>query len=208
MQAFGFFLLTLTMATAAGAANGSVLKPPAGASVAIIVFEDLECPACARVAPQLKGASEVYKVPLVVHDIPNPAHPWAYDATVTARYVEQKYGRAMSDPFREYIFQNQPQITKGNLRSYIDRFTASHKIELPMILDPQGKIAADIQKEVDLARAVQLEVTPTIFVVATNQWQEVKDKDRPLLYTIVDKIKREAPAPAAAKTSKGKTKKK
>ena len=142
----------------------------------------------------------------MIHDIPNPMHPWAYDATVPARYIEQKYGRAMSDSFRDYIFKNQPQITKANLRSYIDRFTASHKIELPMILDPQGLIAADIKKEGDLARQAKLESTPTIFVVAANQWQEVKDRAQ--LYTIVDKVKREAPAPAAASPKSKRPKKK
>ena len=29
----------------------SVLKPPKGADVAIVIFEDLECPDCARAAP-------------------------------------------------------------------------------------------------------------------------------------------------------------
>jgi protein-disulfide isomerase len=193
------FLMTILAASAA-AADGSVLKPPAGASVAIIVFEDLECPACARAAPLLAKAAEVYQVPLVVHDVPNPGHPWAYEATVTARYIEQKYGRGVSDPFRAYIFQNQPQITKANFRSFADRFALAHKIDLPMMMDPQGQIANGINKEIDLARQAKLEVTPTIFVVATNQWQEVKEKDQSQLYAVIDKIKRAVPAPAAAKS--------
>ena len=202
-QALAYFLLTTVLAATAAAADGSTLKPPAGASVAIIVFEDLECPACARTAPLVAKAAEIYQVPLVLHDVPNPGHPWAYEATVTARYIEQRYGRAMSDPFRAYIFQNQPQITKATFRSFADRFAASHKIDLPMILDPQGRIADDIRKEIDLARKCKLEVTPTIFVVATNQWREVKDKDQPQLYTIVGEVKRAAPAaPAAAPKSK------
>ena len=207
IRAFAFFLLTLMVATSGFAADGTVLKPPAGANVALVVFEDLECPACARAAPLLERAAEVYKVPLVVHDIPNPGHPWAYDATVAARYIEQKYGRAMSDPFRAYIFQSQPQITKGNFRSFADRFALTHKIDLPMILDPQGQIAADIKKEIDLARQVKLEVTPTIFVVSRNRWQEVKEKDAAQLYAVIDKFKREAPAaPASAPKNKAKKK--
>jgi len=66
--------------------NNPVLKPPKGAQVAIIVFEDLECPDCARAAPLLEEAAKNYNIPVVRHDYPLAMHPWAHDAAILARY--------------------------------------------------------------------------------------------------------------------------
>ena len=41
----------------------SVFRPPKGSQVAIVVFEDLECPMCRRTAPLVKQASKTYKIP-------------------------------------------------------------------------------------------------------------------------------------------------
>jgi protein-disulfide isomerase len=194
----------LLASMAAFAADGSSLKPPAGASVALVIFEDLECPRCAQAWPIVESASQTYKVPVVVHDVPLRYHPWAWDAALTARYIEQKYGRTVSDKFRDYIYRCQPQITKGNLQSYTDKFCGENKIALPFALDPQGRIADGIRADLDLATKVQLTETPTIFVVSANRWAQVAD-DRAHLYGAVEQMKLEAaPAPATPKRSKTK----
>ena len=36
----------------------SILKPPKGSDVAIVIFEDLECPDCARAAPLVEEAAK------------------------------------------------------------------------------------------------------------------------------------------------------
>src|ERR1700692_339570 len=67
----------------------SVLRPPKGSQVAIVVFEDLECPMCRRTAPLLEQASKTYKIPVIRHDFPlGPMHPWSYEAAVMARYFD------------------------------------------------------------------------------------------------------------------------
>src|SRR5512140_291851 len=168
-------LSCVLMSLAAYGVDGSSLKPPAGAGVALVIFEDLECPSCAQAWPMVEKASETYKVPVVVHDVPLRYHPWAWDAALTARYIEQKFGRSLSDKFRDYIYRCQPQITKGNLLSYTDKFCGENKIALPFALDPQGKIAAGIRADLDLAAKVQIGETPTIFVVSANRWTQVAD---------------------------------
>ncbi len=40
-----------------------MVKPPAGARVAIYEFEDLECPACAHAYPIVHAAIDKYKIP-------------------------------------------------------------------------------------------------------------------------------------------------
>ena len=52
-----------------------VLRPPKGAKVAIVVFEDLECPDCARAAPLVLEAAKTYKIPVVRYDFPLPHAP-------------------------------------------------------------------------------------------------------------------------------------
>src|SRR5215471_5065973 len=65
----------------------SMLKPPAGAKIAIFKFEDLECPACAHAYPIVHAAAERYKIPIVRHDFPLRMHIWSRDAAITARYL-------------------------------------------------------------------------------------------------------------------------
>src|SRR6202166_3870258 len=81
----------LCSAALCGAASDPVnaaLRPPKGAQVALVVFEDLQCPQCRRVAPLLEQASKTYKIPLVRHDFPLPMHNWSYDAAVMERYFD------------------------------------------------------------------------------------------------------------------------
>src|SRR5258706_7823756 len=48
--------------------KASVLRPPAGSKVAIVIFHDLQCPDCARAHPLLEEAKKNYNIPLVEHD--------------------------------------------------------------------------------------------------------------------------------------------
>src|SRR5438128_11725077 len=84
---FGFAILFVAILTAAQDTANSVLKPPKGAEVASVVFEDLECPDCARAAPLREEAAKTYSIPVVRHDLPLPKHPRAFDAAVLARYL-------------------------------------------------------------------------------------------------------------------------
>ncbi len=65
----------MMMASAAWAAGDtSALHPPKGSRMALVVFEDLQCPACAKAEPLLEQAARNYHLPLVRHDfiIPDP----------------------------------------------------------------------------------------------------------------------------------------
>ncbi|MFZ0311203.1 MAG: hypothetical protein WAL85_00730, partial [Candidatus Korobacteraceae bacterium] len=62
---FASALLLLLAGTLAWSADTSMLKPPRGSKVAIVVFEDLECPQCAKAAPLLHEAAKKYNIPLV-----------------------------------------------------------------------------------------------------------------------------------------------
>src|SRR5271166_5825933 len=68
----------------------AALRPPAGAHVAIVEFEDMECPDCARANPLLREAAAQYHIPWVRHDFPLAFHAWSFDAAVYARWFDLK----------------------------------------------------------------------------------------------------------------------
>lgn len=174
------------------AQDASILKPPKGANVALIVFEDLQCPDCARAAPLLEEAAKTYHIPLVVHDFPLPRHNWAFDAAVFARYFDTQSKKLGSD-FRLQVFQHQQSITPENLRAFADKFAAEHKVDLPFVVDPQGKFAEEIKAEHDLGLRVGIDHTPTIYVVSNKTQGKpfVEVVDRTQLFQMIDDMKHE-----------------
>jgi len=186
-----FLLLTVLLAAAVRATAvdevNPVLRPPKGAQVAIVVFEDLQCPQCRRVAPILEQASKTYKIPLVRHDFPLPMHKWSYDAAVMARYFDAT-SKALGNEFRDYIFSNQLEINPQNLRGYAEKFAAGHKVSLPFVIDPQSKFAAEVNADRDLGRAIKLEHTPTVYIVSSRNPDKpyVEMKEPSQLYALID----------------------
>jgi protein-disulfide isomerase len=170
----------------------TVFRPPKGSQVAIVVFEDLECPMCRRTAPLVEQASKTYKIPVVRHDFPLPMHPWSYQAAVMARYFDT-HSKATGNEFRDYIFEHQLEINIQNLRSYAEKFATAHKVELPFIIDPSGKLAAQVNADRDLGKAIKLDHTPTVYIVSTRNpsrpYVEVKDNNQ--LYSTIDAMMKE-----------------
>ena len=186
------FLVLASLPAIAQDTVDTVLRPPKGAQVAIVVFEDLECPMCRRTAPLVEQASKTYKIPVVRHDFPLPMHPWSYQAAVFARYFDT-HSKAVGNEFRDYVFENQLEINQQNLRSYAEKFAASHKIDVPFVIDPQGKLAAQVNADRDLGKAIKLDHTPTVYIVSSRNpsrpYVEVKDNNQ--LYSTIDAMMKE-----------------
>lgn len=164
------------------------LKPPAGARVAIYEFEDMECPDCARANPVLKEAAEKYHIPWIRHDFPLPFHIWSFDAAVNARWLDTK-GKKIGDEYRDSVFANQQSFhSQAELRSFTEKFAAQHKLQLPFVIDPQGKFAALVKADYALGQRIGIEHTPTIWIVTnkTNTKPFVEVLDRSRLYEIID----------------------
>lgn len=199
-----FLLLLFLLGTAltAQVASQRALRPPPGASVALVVFEDLQCPDCARAAPLLEEAARAYKIPLVRHDFPLPKHDWSFDAAVLARFFDTK-SKKMGDEFRAYIFRNQPQITRETLRRHAEQFAAERKVDVPFAVDPRGELAKKVKADYALGQAINIQHTPTIYVVSNKESGTpfVEVVDRTNLYAMIDKMKREA-VPVSASATK------
>ena len=196
LAARGIAILAVILGlAAAGVAAGpgdvsSVLRPPKGAKVAIVVFEDLQCPMCAQVAPLLDRAGQQYNIPVIRHDFPLPKHSWSYNAAVIARYFDT-HSQKLGDEFRDQVFAHQLEITPGNLRGFAERFGTDHKVDLPFMIDPQGKLAAEVNADRDLGNRIGINHTPTVYVVTNKNSSQpyVEVTDTSQLFQTIDRMR-------------------
>ena len=190
------FLAVMAFSTLGFSADASSLKPPPGAKVAVVMFEDLECPDCARAYPVVWEAANAHHIPVVLHDFPLSKHPWSFDAAIFARFFDTK-SQKLGNDFRGYIYQNQPQITRENLRQYVQKFADQNKVPLPFAVDPEGKLKEKVQADYALGQRIGLEHTPTIFVIGnggpSTPFVEVVDRNQ-LTEKIEEMQKKAGPA--------------
>jgi len=170
--------------------DASALHPPGSACVAIVEFDDLECPACAAANASLKAAAAKYQIPWIHHELLIPSHAWSPAATVNAHWFEAK-SKALGDEYRDAVFANQGSIyNTGMLAQFTEDFAKAHGIALPFALDPQGKLAAQVQQDNELAKRTGITKTPTIFIVTQNSkgapFIEVENPQTQL-YTDIDR---------------------
>lgn len=199
------FALTILLALArpSFAADASSLKPPPGAKVAIVMFEDLECPDCARAYPVVWDAADAHHIPVVLHDFPLPKHNWSFKAAVYARFFDTK-SQKLGNDYRGFIYKNQNQIAdEGGLQFYTRKFADENKVPLPFAVDPDGSLTAKVRADYDLGQKIGLEHTPTIFVIgqggsASTPFVEVVDRDK--LSEIIEEMQKKAGPPTPVKS--------
>src|SRR5207253_684472 len=157
-----------------GFRDTTVLRPPAGSKVAMIVFEDLGCPACARAHPYELDAVEKTHVKLLRYDFPLPAHVWTFDGAVFARYIQEKISPKLADQFRTDVFASQNMIgSKDDVYQFTAQWLKVHGHTVPANVDPTGELAKAVQADVDLGKRLNVEFTPTVVVVTRDQYQAV-----------------------------------
>jgi protein-disulfide isomerase len=187
--------------------DASALHPPTGARVAIVEFDDLQCPACAAANPVLKAAAAQYKIPWIRHDFLIPYHNWSRYAAVNARWFDQK-SKAIGDDYRDQVFAAQNSIyNPDSLAQFTQKFAQSHGISLPFAIDPQGKLADEVKADNALAQRMGLKSTPSIFVVAANSkgapFTQVMNPAQQLYTTIDRAIANTTPASKATVAKRG-----
>jgi len=200
------FLLLLLMGVAAFAAtphDTRALRPPKGARVAIVVFEDLQCPDCARANPLLEEAARTYKIPLVRYDFPLPMHNWSFQAAIMARYFDTK-SQKLGDEMRDELFKHQSEITPDNLRPFVEKFAQERKTSLPFVIDPKGELERAVKADYQLGQATGIQHTPTIYVVSNSTTGQpfVEVVDRTNLYRLIDDMLEQAGPPTPATSTR------
>lgn len=181
-------LLLGAVAAGAQANSASLLKLPPGARVAIVEFDDLQCPSCAHANPILEGAAAKYHIPWIRHDFLIPYHNWSRTAAVYARWFDTR-NKVLGDEYRNQIFANQISIeTPVQLNLFTQKFAQSHGVALPFAIDPQGSLMAEVNADDELGKRLGITQTPTIYIVTEGprgpSAVQVKDVDSDLYSTI------------------------
>ena len=182
----------------------SVLKPPAGAKIAIYELEDLECPACAHAFPIVHAAAAHYNIPIVRRDFPLLQHIWSFDAAVWARYLQDKVSPKTADEYRGAVFAAQTGIaSKDDMLNFTRKFFQTHGLQLPFVPDPTGQFKKEVEADRALGERLGVQFTPSIIVCTQHEWVHVTDIS--LLYQTIDELeaKMGAEAPVKQKGSEG-----
>ena len=160
---------------AANGIHGAALpKPPAGDKVAIVVFEDLGCPACAHAHAFEQDAAAKAHVPLMRYDFPIPAHVWTFQGAVCARYLQNKVSPATADEYRKDVFASQRMIaSKDDLQRFTTAWMQRRHIAMPFVMDPDQSLAKAVKADFELGLKVNVEYTPTVVVVTNDKYQVV-----------------------------------
>jgi len=145
-------------------------------------------------------AAKAHNVPVELRDFPLDKHPWSFDAAVFARYFDTK-SQKLGEDFRGYIYKNQTQIDKQNLRQYVDKFANDNKTPIPFVLDPDGQLKAKIIADRNLGSQIGLQHTPTIFVIGNGgpATPPIEIDDYSKIGQAVEEMLQKAPAAAPAK---------
>jgi protein-disulfide isomerase len=179
----------------------SMFKPPAGAKLAILEWQDLECPACAHAFPFVHTASEQYKIPLVEYDFLIPGHIWSHQAALYARYLKDKVSPDLATDYRRQVFAAQYRIaSQDDLLNFTKQFFAQHGKQVPFVVDPTGQLEREVEADVDLGKKMGLQYTPTIVIVTPHRWIQVKDVSQ--LDAAIDQAKAWVAEPATASVHK------
>jgi|tagenome__1003787_1003787.scaffolds.fasta_scaffold20945746_5 hypothetical protein len=187
-----FLALILATSFGAFAAETCSVKPPAGSQLAIVEFEDLQCPRCAAVTGTVHDAARVYKIPLVRYDFPLAMHNWSKQASIIGRYFDHLSAepgakeKNLGDEYRRYIFENQPAITPDSLRNYADTFAKSKGVTLPQNVDPKGELDKEVNLSYACGVANKIQHTPTVFLVKDDGSAPVEVQDMDKLYATID----------------------
>jgi protein-disulfide isomerase len=152
----------------------TILRPPPGSKVALIVFEDLGCPSCAHAHPFEMDVVKETHVAFVRYDFPIAAHVWTFVGAVCARYVEETYGTQAADDFRGAVFLSQRQIySDDDIRDFLSTWLSKRGKKMPPAIDPTGKLAKEVTADRNLGTRLNVEWTPTVVVVTRNNYQVV-----------------------------------
>ena len=168
----------------------SSLRPPPRAKVAIIEYEDLECPYCAHAFPFVHAAAKHYQIPIVECDFQISYHHWSHEAAICAHYLKAKVSPALAEEYRREVFASQNRIaSRDDALSFTQLFFKQHGLQMPFVMDPAGQFNAEIDATTSQGNRIGLRETPSIFVVTNDHWIQVKDPDH--LYEAIDQAEAE-----------------
>ena len=150
----------------------------AAAPIRIEVFSDYQCPACRvfytdTLKRILSEAEQESRVSVVYHDFPLQMHRFAREATRYA-LAARRLGKSQWSAVTDALYINQDQ---WSVDGQIDRIAAKALSSVDfdrireLVQDPA--IEQEIAQELELGRRLQVNATPTFFILAGGRAQRV-----------------------------------
>lgn len=140
-----------------------------GAPVVIVVFSDFQCPVCKEEAQVLRqNLAKAYpdKVRVYFKDFPlESIHNWARMAADAGRCVFRQNPQKFWDYF-DWMYDQQANIGMDNISSKLQQFATEKGVDgmaLGRCVETKAT-DAEVAKEEDEGKALQITATPTIFI--------------------------------------------
>ena len=160
-----------------------------GAPVVLVEFSDFQCPYCKEEAKMLRDnllTAYPKQVRLYFKTFPlESLHPWAKAAAIASRCVYRQQAGAFWD-YHDWIFAHQAEITPENLKDKVLEWAKGQKdldaLQLGRCMDTKAT-EAEVQKDIEEGRALNITGTPTLFVNGRRIGQTI---DWPNLRSIID----------------------
>jgi protein-disulfide isomerase len=135
------------------------------APVTLVVFAELECPFCRRLAPTLRELEQKYgpqALRVVWKSHPMPFHPNARPAAEAAQAVFMLGGSDAFFTFCDNAFASQDRLTRERFVAW-GRAAGVDPAKLGRMLD--AHVGADkVERDTDLAAKLGAEGTPSVFI--------------------------------------------
>ncbi len=168
----------------------SMLKPPPGVKIAIIEWQDLTCPACARAFPIVHAAIAHYGIPIYEKDFLLGGEHAVFgdkEGAIWARYLQEKVSPQVADQYRGAVFAAQAGITSvDDMQNFTRRFFQTHGLKMPFVPDPNGELLKQIMADKAEGDRLGMKYTPCIIVCTQHEWVHVTNTD--LLYQTIDEL--------------------
>jgi protein-disulfide isomerase len=138
------------------------------AAVRVIIYQDLECPDCARWHGVLQNQTIPRfgsQVAFEFRDFPLPQHLWSFNAAVLARFFDTKAPR-IGMAWRDYCFVHQSDFTPDNLLDKAAAWAAPYGIPRAQ-LEPvfsRADLFALVQADQQRGKRDNVQHTPTVLV--------------------------------------------
>ena len=135
----------------------------------IVLFSDFQCTFCREESKMLRQnllSAYPKQVRVYFKDFPlEQIHPWAKVASMAGRCVFRQEAAKFWD-FHDWIYDKQAEINEQNLKDKVLEWAKQQKLDtlaLTKCIDSKST-EADIAKNIEEARALNVNSTPTIFL--------------------------------------------
>lgn len=134
---------------------------PEDAALTIVMFEDFECPFCARMYPDVKLAIQKYsdRVRFVYRDFPlSNIHP---NAQLAAEAAQCAHEQGKFWEYHDTLFQNQHRLSEADLKGYA-AYVGANQADFDFCLE-SGKYTSEVQQDYEDGLDAGVSGTPTVF---------------------------------------------